>query len=365
MNGGGAKAPLFLMNFIFNDYVLEKHLRIVIGTFFVKPDLSKKTLIRFRCNICGDSKTNKFKQRGYLLYRDNPKKKRKTWQFYCHNCGKSMNAEYWMKLYFPTNYKSYISELLSNKEDDESKIKWKKIEIKKKEEIKKEKENIKRKELKDVKFFEPLCEHNSDENNMFGAAINFCKNRGITQDVWSTWFFATDGKYKNRLIIPFFNKDENIYYWQGRALLPYMLPKYLNRQENRDEAVYGIYNIDKTRPVTVLEGPIDSIFVENSIATLGTNIPEKVRETLKGVDCHYLFDNDKAGMEKAYQYLLEGKSVFLWQTFLKSIAFNGSVKDINDLVLNFPKIKNHLSYEALNQFFTTSIFDKIYLTGGY
>jgi len=350
------------MNYILDDHILERHLRIVVGSNFTKPDLSKRTLIRFRCNICGDSKTNKFKQRGYLLYRTDSKKNRKTWQFYCHNCQKSMLAVIWMKNYFPSNYTSYVKECLSQTKTKESEIEWTKLEVKRTKERKEEKIKIKKDELEDIKHFVPIL---NGTDKYFNKARTFCALRKIPEDVWSKWFLAVDGKFKNRVIIPFFDNEDDIYYWQGRALFDYQTPKYLNRQENRDEAIYGIYNIDKTKPIIVQEGPIDSIFVKNSIATLGISYPQKIKDFLSTVNSYYLFDNDKDGRKKSYQYLLEGKYVFLWDSFLKFVGLPNNVKDINELILNKYSTKDLLNFDVLKPFFTNNIFDKIYLTGGY
>ena len=49
--------------------------------------------ITFRCPICGDSKKNKLKKRGYFY--------RKTGTFYCFNCGTSMTGYDFLKAICP------------------------------------------------------------------------------------------------------------------------------------------------------------------------------------------------------------------------------------------------------------------------
>jgi len=138
-----------------------------------------------------------------------------------------------------------------------------------------------------------------------------------------------------------------------------MSPKYLNRVENRNEAIYNFFNIDKSKPIVVLEGPINSTFVENSIATLGLAIPEEVQKELNKLQCYYLFDNDKVGKEKPLEYLKQGRYVFLWNKFLQKYKVNA--KDINDLILVDTKFKDLMNFSALKNYFTNNIIDKFYL----
>lgn len=334
--------PFFSMN-ILKNYTLEKHLRIVLSLFFPNSDLHQKKQFNFRCNICKDSKKNKFKKRGYLILRHNDKVGHDTWQFYCHNCGASMYAEKWLKQYFPQNYKDYIKEILCQEKYDSTSVE---------ETLKKQQEKtelkLRKKEIEDVKYFQKI------EN--FGDAEQFCKDRLIPENIWKMWFVGVGGKYKDRIIIPFYDDKGNIYWWQGRTLTN-QIPKYLNRVANRNNAIYNYYNIDKKRPVIVTEGPIDSVFLENSIAVLGTKIPEKVKEKLDKLNCYYLFDNDEEGRKISLKYLLNNKYVFIWQKFIKDIKVD--VKDINELVIkqNFTDI---IKFKDIEKYFTNNIFDKIY-----
>jgi len=188
------------MNFsllIQNEIALERQLISILNSN-LSPYSSGKNYYNFRCNICGDSKKNKLKRRGYLI-----KKKDKPWYFYCHNgCG-GMLALKWMKEYFPFNYRDYIKEILSNKKEA----------LIKPTVVKQIKENDSEKE--DINFFIPILK---GHGKLFEDAINTCKTRLIPESIWNKWYVAIDGKYKNRLIIPFFDNKGKIYYWQGRSL---------------------------------------------------------------------------------------------------------------------------------------------------
>ena len=64
----------------------------------------KNTLYNFRCPICGDSKKNKSKTRGYLYA------VKANTNFKCHNCGASMSFNNFLKQVDPVIHKQYTME---------------------------------------------------------------------------------------------------------------------------------------------------------------------------------------------------------------------------------------------------------------
>ena len=64
----------------------------------------KADLYNFRCPVCGDSKKNKSKTRGYLY------NMKADVNFKCHNCGASMTLSNFIKTVDPTLHKQYVFE---------------------------------------------------------------------------------------------------------------------------------------------------------------------------------------------------------------------------------------------------------------
>ena len=64
----------------------------------------KSNLYNFRCPICGDSKKNKSKTRGYLYA------VKANTNFKCHNCGASMSLNNFLKQVDPAIHKQYVLE---------------------------------------------------------------------------------------------------------------------------------------------------------------------------------------------------------------------------------------------------------------
>ena len=59
-----------------------------------------------RCPICGDSKKNKHKKRGYFL------QKQGQYKFFCHNCGATRTIENFLKELAPNLAQEYKLEVL-------------------------------------------------------------------------------------------------------------------------------------------------------------------------------------------------------------------------------------------------------------
>jgi hypothetical protein len=210
-------------------------------------------------------------------------------------------------------------------------------------------------EINDTKHFVPILVGTDD---IFKKAISYCIERKIPNDIWKNWFVAIGGRYQGRMIIPFYDKESMIYYYQCRTLIG-QDPKYLNRKsDNGEKAIYNIFHIDKSKPVMITEGPIDAIFLENAIATLGVKFTKKVKQVLSELKCYYVFDNDGAGKKVARTFLGEGEYVFNWKKYIKDFMIESPVKDVNDLI----KIRsiNTLSFQDLEKYFTNSNYDKVW-----
>lgn len=298
--------------------------------------------IHCRCPVCGDSDKNKRKKRGYIL-KNNPKDP-DVWVFHCHNgaceANNSISVTNLLKWKFPDIYRSYLKEVFAKNRNDKP--------IPKKIVAKVE---VKYNEKNDTKYFVPILDRSEP---LFEKAKSYCIERKIPENVWHKFYVCVDGRYKDRLIIPFYNKKE-IYYYQARSLVG-QEPKYLNRKTDSRPA-YNIHNIDKAKEVMVTEGPIDSMFLENAIAVLGVKFSEQVEEELNKLNCFYIWDNDKTGKIKAIEYLRERKFVFNWKKFLKDNDAK-NCKDINDYIIS--KDINKLSYIDLKPYFTNNIWDKVW-----
>ena len=99
---------------------------------------------------------------------------------------------------------------------------------------------------------------------------------------------------------------------------------------DRLSGIFNIMNVNLSQPLTIMEGPIDSLAIANSIAL------QSAAKHLDGFfdeveNVRYLFDNDKTGKEMSLKKMKNHKKVFLWGQYLDMIKSKTNIKDINDL----------------------------------
>ena len=175
-------------------------------------------------------------------------------------------------------------------------------------------------------------------------AKTYVEARQIPQAFYSELYYAEDFKKfveslnlekdtlkenDPRLVIPFYDEDKNLIAFQGRALGESKL-RYITIKMNDDNhKVFGLDRIDKEKTIYVVEGPIDSMFLENAIATADANLmsASKLFDRTKIV---LVYDNEPRNkelhkqMEKAID---EHYAVVIWPELIIE-------KDVNEMVLN-------------------------------
>lgn len=277
-------------------------------------------LWNFKCPICGDSHKNKLKMRGYIYRR------KADLCFACHNCGSGMSMGNFLKLIDPSLYSQYQMERFKNessgntKKPDFSMVMQKPI------------FNIKKKI--DLPSIDTLDDKHS--------AKHYVKDRKIPKERWSELYYANDfaafvkdihptyDKYlydEPRLVIPFYDEDKKLLGFQGRALITSKI-KYITIKFDEDnKKVFGLDKVDKSKRIYIVEGPIDSMFLENSLAMMDATL-YNVIHSIGDHQYTFIYDNEPRNgdickhMKKTISL---GKDVCIWPAHIKS-------KDINDMV---------------------------------
>lgn len=294
-----------------------------IGLVSVRLDkfIKKNKIYNFRCFYCGDSQKYKNKTRGYLY----PIKD--TYNYKCHNCGKSSSFSTFLKDLDSTLYDEYVFEKFKNNG-------------------KKHLEIFPKKEK--INFVDTLQKHFNlptiDSLNKEHFARYYLEKRQIPEQKLKTLYFCENFKEwtnsqkptfktikydESRIIIPLIYEG-SIFGFQGRSLLKNSNTKYITIILNEIPLkIYGLDNINWNKNVYVLEGPIDSMFIENSIAMVGADISISSIPNHKKTDFVFIYDNEKRNknivsrMEKTIQ---DGHSIVIWPQNLK-------FKDINDMII--------------------------------
>lgn len=179
------------------------------------------------------------------------------------------------------------------------------------------------------------------------TAVKMIVNRKLNKAInrpKALYVSLTDFVHKNRLIIPFYDQTNKCTFYQSRTLLESDRdrPKYLSKQ-NSEKTLFNYNNISPSADnIFITEGPIDSFFIENSVAVAG--IQERSKESFtvmqkKQIDRLFLFQKvwvldsqwgDTASRMKSETLLNSGECVFIWP---KSVGVK--FKDINDVCMHF------------------------------
>jgi len=139
-----------------------------------------------------------------------------------------------------------------------------------------------------------------------------------------------------RLVIPFFNKKGDMVAAQGRALNltdeyhARTTAKYLTIKADKsiDRLWYGLWRVNPKKKVYIVEGPLDSLFIPNTVALVGAGAITDVHPQIADSDYVYCLDNEPRNKQivRYNEMLIEhGKQVCIWPEWMQH-------KDINDMV---------------------------------
>lgn len=117
---------------------------------------------------------------------------------------------------------------------------------------------------------------------------------------------------------------------------------------------FNVLISDFSKTLTILEGPLDSFFIPNSIALTGLNKSIELLDEIESV--RYLFDNDADGIKKMEELLKKRKHVFLWKKLIRDFKIDSPIKDVNDLVL-WSHSNRSDAFFKLNNYFTNNPLD--------
>ena len=298
-----------------NSYIDIKYLNLIQSSL---PQFKKKGdyLWNFRCPYCGDSKKSRTKARGFVFRKKND-------LFYkCHNCGVGTNLANLIKYVDSKTYDDYILERYKSgakQQTPEPEFEFNEPVFRKKgvldslEPISKLPEDHPAKKII-LKRQLPLASLD---------ALYLCNSfYKFTNTLIPNKFPSLDGDHP-RLLIPFRDEEGEVFAYQGRAFGNEQ-PKYLTIKLNESKnKIFGLDRIDKEKQIYVVEGPIDSLFLDNCIAVAGSDLNK-----IEG-DLTIIFDNEPRNREIVKQIekvINSGRNIVLWPESMK-------YKDINDMIL--------------------------------
>lgn len=292
------------------------------------------------CPICGDSKSDMYKARfWYYLHKD-------KYLVHCFNCDYTSGFQNFLKSRDETLYREYL-------------IERRKESMKTGEPIREEIDLTKFKSK--LVFVDDLIHcHRLDKLPENHPIIKYVEKRCIPKSAYTRLYFTAEwqllvNKYKPdtykypkkefRLVIPIYNTDGKIESFQGRDLSGKSKQKYMTIKAHENASkIYGTDLVDANKNVWVMEGPIDTMFIPNSIAITGGSLNlDSVPYPDKRV---WVLDNEPRHPDvksRVYKLIEQKEKIVIWD---KS---PWKKKDVNDMIIFEKATSNEiLSYFERN-----------------
>jgi hypothetical protein len=279
------------------------------------------------CPICREGKSWLKKQRCYYIPKNN--------NIYCHNCGWSSTPLSWIQEVTRMSILDIKKELENYSTISLDDITTEKKEIVQSSTLPEDCINL---------FDEQQVEYYKDETVVI-RALEFIEARRLKTSCnkpKALYVSLTDPVHKNRLVIPFFDKNNKIVHYQTRTILAAdnkIKPRYISKI-NSEKTIFNIDQINDDNEVFIFEGPFNSCFVKNGIAVAGIQDESEKLFSMKQQDqinslllkdFIWVLDSqwiDQAAKKKSQILAKNGETLFIWPE-----SVGKKIKDFNDLAI--------------------------------
>ena len=281
----------------------------------------KANLYNFRCPICGDSQKHKNKARGYFY------QVKTNTNFKCHNCGASSSFNNFLKQIDVTLHKQYVMEKFKEgyagikgkshveapKFEFKKPVFQKKLDLPRASEVPIAKKYLEKRKLDPSKFY-------------FASKFKEWTNK-------QKQTFDNIVRDECRIVIPLYDTNSELIGFQGRSLGPNSI-KYITVMLNDNKPkIYGLEKINEREPIFIVEGPFDSLFLDNSIAMAGSDLDPR---SFGWSNYIWVYDNEPRNREivnRIEHTIDRGDKVVIWPKDIYD-------KDINDMFNSGHNVKS-------------------------
>lgn len=316
-------------------WIDQKYIR-TISSRLDRFKQTNSTNYNFRCFYCGDSKKNKLKARAWLLL------SKGSYMYHCYNCGKTTSFYNFLKQFDNAIFSEYLKDRLvetgslKNRTTSEPQPK---TELEEFVDRMKKPKFIKFSELKSLKKISQLKPehpasiyvHNRLIPNKWHSMLFYCNDfYPWVNSIIPDKFNLEKMPKEPRLIIPFIDEDDNLFGFQGRAFKASNVKYITILIDENHPPIFGINRVDFNKQFFVFEGPIDAMFINNSIATSGGNLVAHLSKmNINKENAVIIYDNEPRSIhtvEKMEKAIDNGFKICIWPQNIKQ-------KDVNDMVI--------------------------------
>lgn len=305
----------------------------------------------FSCPICGDSKKNETKARGYIFEKEN------LYQYFCHNCGFSSNFSFFLKSVNSLLHTEYLKELFLDKKRTDVIM-----------------SSVRPKLLPNRISLTYVKAPSIDSLDEGHIAKEYVKRRKIPNKYLKELFYVStfgnwvrkhydpnySGGNDERIIIPFYNGKKQLVAFQGRALSGNTKLRYITiKLSEKAPKIYNFDNVDVKKKIYIVEGPIDAMFLPNAIAVAGSD----VTKTLDKLNFDFVFVADREPRNPEIIKKIANMIDRKYKVSLLPESMPG--KDINEYILNdyttnqIVQMIDRFTFEGLQATFQLKMWQKI------
>ena len=284
----------------------------------------KADLYNFRCPYCGDSQKRRNKARGYLF------KIKNDFVFKCHNCGMGRTLANFLKDQDTHLHDQYVMEKFKDGKTGKGttvpnpKFNFTEPKFKKK--------SVDLEKISDLNISHPAREYLEQRGIKDLDYFYYCpKFKAWTNQ--QKKIFDNLKQDSPRIIIPFKDKQGNLFGYQGRSLAPKAKLRYITIMLDEGQPkIFGQDRVNYEETLYITEGPFDSMFIKNSLAMAGSDVSlSQFPNTTV-----FVFDNEprnKQIVDKYEKVIDKGYSVVIYPNSIKE-------KDLNDMSLAGRDVQN-------------------------
>lgn len=175
-------------------------------------------------------------------------------------------------------------------------------------------------------------------------AVQYCRGRQLPDealkhlyfsDEWTAWIkemkwsYALPEDHAPRLILPWFNRQHELLGAQARRIdATGHAARYVTlKHDTCDDKIYGWDRLDMHKIIYIVEGPLDSWFLPNAVASMDSDLLRLHSKYFMGNASVFVWDNEPRNAAVAsnlYKAIKAGLSVVVWPP-------NFPEKDLNDM----------------------------------
>jgi hypothetical protein len=312
------------------DWIDQKYINLMSNRL-ERFKRQRSNTYNFRCVLCGDSQRDKTKTRGYIF-----EKPQVGVLFYCHNCHASLSLKNFIKEVDPALADEYSREKFIDKNSHQSQEDTKPDITKfSRPNFTSDKIFKNHKKISQLPYDHPVKKYVMKRRipTIYHYKLYLVpKFKSWVNTIIPEKFDTSSFNFVDeaRLIIPFLDKEQNCFGFQGRSFKPDGIRYITIMLDHLKPKVFGLDTVNDKGTVFVVEGPIDSMFLPNCVAMAGSSaVLSQAFPNKQANEFVVVYDNEPRNKEiiKMIEKTIDqGYNTVIWPQHIQH-------KDINDMAM--------------------------------